>query len=101
MPVVLQEPEHVERRRDDAAAPAVGHDAPLLLGRDRPSAGAPQRVDGERLHAEADRGETGLVQRVDERRVQPVEPGLALEPDLQAREPDLIAERQAPVAIVR
>ena len=69
-------------------------------GRDRTPAGLAKRLDRHGLDAEADRRQAGRVHRVDERRVESIEPRLALEAQIEMPRPDLVAERQAALTIV-
>ena len=100
VPVVLQEPEHVERRRDDALLAAVVDDLALMRLRNRPPARLLERRRVERFDAEAHRAEPGRVQPVEQLDVEPIEPRFGFERQRQAARLDLVAQLEAAVALL-
>ena len=75
-------------------------DEPLVRLRRRPPAGALQRVRIHRLDAEAHRPQPRRVQRVDQLRIEPVEPRLALEPQIQLARANFVRERHRAIALL-
>src|SRR5207248_5998304 len=100
IPVILQESEDVERRRDDALSPAVIDDLALMRLRNRPPPGFSQRRRIERLDAEAHRAEAGVVQPIEQIEIEPIEPRFRLERQPEAASLNFIAQRDAPIALL-
>src|SRR5215475_5571915 len=71
-----------------------------MILRDRTAARLLQRRRVERFDAEAHRAETGGVQTIEQLDVEPVEPRYGFERELQPPAFDLIAELDAPVALL-
>src|SRR5262249_50963587 len=99
-PVVLWEPEYVERGRGNALPPAMIDHHPLLGLGDRTTPGALERLRRQRFHAETDGTKPRSIQGVEELGVETVEPRLALERELESARQDRLAQLQTPIAIL-
>src|SRR5262245_44731443 len=100
-PVVLREPEHVERRRGDPLLPTMIDHHPLLRFGNRTTARTLERLRRQRFDAEADRTQTRTVERVEEFRVETIETRLAFERQVQPSRQDRLAQLQTPTPILR
>jgi len=96
----VREAQDEEAGRDDAKRPAVIDDEPLLLLRDRPAAHFLQRVGRHRLHAEAHRAHARRVQAIEQLRIEPIEPRLALEPEIEAAPLDGVGDGHGPLTVL-
>ena len=100
VPRVLQEAQDVETGRDDTQLAAVGDDLALVVLRNRPPSRFLERRRIERLDAEAHRAEARGIQTIEQPDVETVQPRFRFERELQAAVLDLIAELDAPVALL-
>ena len=72
-----------------------------MLGRNRPPARLLQRFGRRGFHAEADGREPCLSKRAQQFGIESIEACLTLEPERQPPRPNLVTEREAPLAILR
>src|SRR5262245_51402698 len=71
-----------------------------MVGRNRSPARSLQRLGGQRLDAKAYRGQTCQPQRLQQFRVESIEPSFTFEAQPQTSRPDLVAKREAAIAIL-
>jgi len=98
IPVVVQESQHEERRRHDAQLAAMIDDQPLLILRDRAAADLLERLGRHRFDAEADGAQADGMQPIEHRRIESIEPGLALERELEASRLDGVGDLERSLA---
>src|SRR5262245_29825681 len=100
-PVVLKKAKHVERGRNDAEPATLGDDSSLMRRGNRPASRSLERVVRRCLDSETDRRQPGAPERLQEFRVQSIETRLALEPQTQTPNVNLLTQLEASISILR